>query len=547
MSTQSGQELRTLRGSGWALWILLAVVWFATMPWRPLLDPDEGRYAEIPREMLSSGDWITPRLDGLKYFEKPPLQYWATAATYSVFGLSEWTARLWTVGLGFLCLPMVLAFASRLRGRAAGLCALTALAVSPYFEIVGHLNLLDAGFTFWLTATAFAFVLAQCEPPRSAAQRRWMLLAWGAAALAVLTKGIVVGVLTGASLALYSLVERDYRPWRRLHLVRGGALFLLIALPWFIAVSVRNPSFLKFFFVHEHIARFLTTVHQRVEPWWYFAVLLLIGTLPWLTRLPGSVAAGWRESEQNDRFKPLKFLLIFCVVTLLFFSASGSKLAPYILPIMPPLAVIAAAGLPNPASFIRRTALFTGVLLLLIAVGLVIYSLRRNGYFPHEALPWLLAGSAAALCSVLIQWFPRTAATMTLALATAGLAVLGCQCLLGAYTQVPPQRSAYRLARAVRPLIHRQTELYSLGQYRETLSPYLQRTLQLVQFQGELAFGLSEEPAKDLTGDAFLTHWNQATDAIAFLDPSMLSWWRQHGLKGRVIAGDQDTVAVSRL
>src|SRR5581483_11497272 len=316
MVTEAGRV--RAREPGWWAWLVLAVAWFATVQVRPMFDPDEGRYAEIPREMVASGDWITPRLDGLKYFEKPPLQYWATAATYSLFGLHEWTARLWTVGLGFLCLPMTFALARRLRGRTAGLCALTALAVSPYFEIVAHLNLLDAGFTFWLTACLFAFVLAQCEPVQSSMERRWMLLAWGAAALAVLTKGIVVGVLTGATLTLYSIVERDSRPWRRLHLVRGGALFLLIALPWFIAVSVRNPSFLKFFFVHEHIARFLTTVHQRVEPWWYFAVLLLIGTLPWLTRLPGSVAAGWRESEQNDRFKPLKFLLIFCVVTLLF-------------------------------------------------------------------------------------------------------------------------------------------------------------------------------------------------------------------------------------
>src|ERR1700704_515334 len=110
--TNVGQGLRHTRSFGWLLWIVLAAVWFATMPIRPLIDPDEGRYAEIPREMVASGDWVTPRLNGLKYFEKPPLQYWTTAALYSVFGPSEWTSRLWAAVLGFLTLPVVFVFAA---------------------------------------------------------------------------------------------------------------------------------------------------------------------------------------------------------------------------------------------------------------------------------------------------------------------------------------------------------------------------------------------------------------------------------------------------
>src|SRR5689334_5667994 len=166
--TNTGQELRRTRSFGWLLWVVLGALWFATMPVRPLLDPDEGRYAEIPREMVASGDWITPRLDGLKYFEKPPLQYWVTAALYSVFGFSEWTARLWTVGLAFLCLPMVFGWTSRLFGPSAGFAAMVALAVSPYYELICHLNILDAGFSFLLAGTVFAFTLAQNAPEGSA-------------------------------------------------------------------------------------------------------------------------------------------------------------------------------------------------------------------------------------------------------------------------------------------------------------------------------------------------------------------------------------------
>ena len=228
MASESAQALAA-RGSGWLPWIVLALAWLATASVRPLLDPDEGRYAEIPREMLASGDWVTPRFDGLKYFEKPPLQYWATAAVYEVAGVSEWSSRLWSLGLGFGTLALTFLWTRALYGRTAGIAALTALAVSPYFLIIAHLNLLDAGFTFFLTGAVFAFTRAQTEARGSAAERRLMLIAWLAAGLAVLSKGIVVGVLAGGSLVAYSALERDLGPWRRLHVtgsqmvIDGGA------------------------------------------------------------------------------------------------------------------------------------------------------------------------------------------------------------------------------------------------------------------------------------------------------------------------------------
>jgi 4-amino-4-deoxy-L-arabinose transferase-like glycosyltransferase len=545
--TNVGQGLRRTRSFGWLLWIVLGAVWFATMPIRPLVDPDEGRYAEIPREMVATGDWITPRLDGLKYFEKPPLQYWATAAAYSVFGVSDWTARLWTVGLAFLCLPMVFGWTARLYGLTAGFAAATALAVSPYFELIGHLNLLDPGFAFWLAGAVFAFTLAQCSADGSSSERRWMLLAWLAAALAVLSKGIVVGVLTGGTLVVYTLIERDARTWRRLHVMLGLPLFLLVAVPWFVAVSARNPSFPEFFFVHEHFARFLTTVHKRAEPWWYFLGLLIIGALPWLWTLPGAVRRAWLESPRDNHFKPLKFLLIFCGVTLVFFSVSESKLAPYILPMMPPLAAIVGASVAENPAFVRRMAQFTGGLLLFLAVGFSVYAIRRYGFFPPAAIPWLIAASIAAVYGVLATWKARAPVTQTaLVWATAASAILGWQCLLSAYTQLP-ERSSYTLVMTVKPLIGPQTELFSIGQYRETLSPYLQRTLTLVEFEGELAFGISQEPAHALSAAAFLARWNASTNAVVFIPPAILDTWRSRGLQGRVIGGDNLTLVVSRL
>jgi 4-amino-4-deoxy-L-arabinose transferase-like glycosyltransferase len=496
--------------------------------------------------MVASGDWLTPHLDGLKYFEKPPLQYWATAAAYSVFGLSEWTSRLWTVALAFACLPMVFEWTRRLYGTRAGLAAIVALGVSPYFGIIGHLNLLDAGFSFWLTGAVFAFTLAQAAEVGSRDERRWMLLAWLGAALAILSKGIVVGVLTGVSLIAYSVLERDGRPWTRLHLAAGLPLFLLVCAPWFVAVSIRNPDFAQFFFIHEHFARFLTRVHDRVEPWWFFLPLLFLGVLPWGLSAARAALHGWRDAGPTPRFKPLRFLLIFAAVTLLFFSASGSKLAPYLQPMFPPMAALLGTYVTSRSTFIRGTAIRTASLVTFVALGLLVYSAIHNSFVPHAAVLWASAAILAVSTAVIVAWRERQDWT-TPALVTALAGALGWQCFMTALGLVPPARSAKELVAAVKPYVHPQTALYSVGQYRETVSPYLERTLTVVDFEGELRFGLLAEPGKNqASGPDFVARWRASTDAVAFFGPKLWDLYRRQGLPGKVIAADNYTVAVSR-
>lgn len=216
-----------------ALFVLLAVftvAWFGTLEYRKLIKPDEGRYAEIAREMAVSGDFVTPRLNGIKYFEKPPLQYWATAAAFKAFGEQEWTARLWAGTTGFLCVLLVFFTGRRLFGRDAGLFAAAAAASSLLFLLIGHINTLDMGLTFFLQLALSGFLFAQQEATPERA-RGWMLVTWAALALAVLSKGLVSLVLPGAALAAYSLAGRDFSPWRHLHVARGLPLFLLVAAP----------------------------------------------------------------------------------------------------------------------------------------------------------------------------------------------------------------------------------------------------------------------------------------------------------------------------
>ena len=310
------------------LWILFGVLWLANLPLRPLFDPDEGRYAEIPREMVANGDWVTPTLNGLKYLEKPPLQYWATAVFYSVFGVHEWTARLWATSLAFLCIPLVFLFARRIGYSSdTSVIAAALLASNPYFVLTGQLNLLDQGFTFFLSTAIFSFVIAQHEQIDLRTSRNWMLVTWVSLALAVLSKGIVTLVLAGATLIVYVAITRQISLFKRLHIAVGLPTFLAIVLPWFLLVQRQNPEFLQFFFVREHFERFLTVVHNRAEPFWYFLPILLVALLP--------VIANWRhwslariERERaTGEFRVELFLIVWCVVVVALFSISQSKLA----------------------------------------------------------------------------------------------------------------------------------------------------------------------------------------------------------------------------
>jgi 4-amino-4-deoxy-L-arabinose transferase-like glycosyltransferase len=191
----------------WGLAGFLSLVWLATLASRPLFNPDEGRYSEIPREMQSGGDWVIPHLNGLDYIEKPPLQYWATAAAYQVLGVSEFSARLYTALTALATIALIGFLAARLWGAGAGWRAAAVLSGMFMFVVLGQLMTLDMSLTFWMAASLTGFLLAQ---QAQSGERRWMLFAWAAAALGVMTKGLVAAAIPAAALVIYSLWMRDF-------------------------------------------------------------------------------------------------------------------------------------------------------------------------------------------------------------------------------------------------------------------------------------------------------------------------------------------------
>ena len=533
----------------WGLAGFLGLVWLATLAGRPLFNPDEGRYAEIPREMLSGGDWVIPHLNGLDYIEKPPLQYWATAAAYRLLGVSEFSARLYTALTALATVALIGLLAARLWGGGAGWRAAAVLSGMFMFVVLGQLMTLDMSLTFWMTASLAGFLLAQRAQQSQSAERGWMLFAWVAAGLGVLTKGLVAAAIPVAVLVIYSLWTRDYSPWRKLHLKWGLPLFLAVTVPWHWLAAQRLSDFLQFFFVREHFARFLTPIAERQEPWWFFGWVFLAGTVPWTVPALRVLVTGWRTPR--GPFSPALFLWIWVVFVCLFFSLSNSKLMPYILPAMPALAVLIGT---QPLPTLKRDLLITSILTtgFALAFGAASFALPklipaspRQPYFLLLAKP-AREVAVLLLLSGLFVWVQR-AGSATRAAAVLGvgwsLAVL---LLVRTATLLAPIYSGIDLAAAL-PVAARSASLYSVRTYDQSLTFYLQRTVTLVGYRGELDYGLRKAPDREIADvEGFLTTWNSQPDAYAVMDKRTFDNFKERGVPMRTVGQNVGEVMVSR-
>lgn len=540
--------------SGWLLLgLIFLLLWFGTLQYRSLFDTDEGRYAEIPREMLVTGDWITPHLNGVIYLEKPPLQYWATAAAFRVFGQHNWTARLWTALTGFLGLIVVYATGRRLFGRRAGLLGALILASSFLYLGMGHINTLDMGVTFFMTLALCSFLLAQDRPERVRRRRNWMLVAWAAMAGAFLSKGLIGLLLPGAVLVLYTLWQRDWRLWSRLHLVSGLALFLLLALPWVVLEARAVPGFLKFFFITQQFARYLTKVANRYQPWWWFIPILIIGVMPWVIQTLEVVATGWRSRAPRGQFDPQRFLWLWAVFIFVFFSLSDSKLAQYLLPIFPALALLMgdtlASGNGRGLRWTNALSLAVGIVLLLTALHL---RHMQTQFISHAMFTdfanWLLAAAAAVIAGSLasVVLWRRHALAVTVAVLALTWTV-GYQLVLNGAEAVAPAYSTRSLVRQIRPQLSAHEPFYVVGRYDQTLPYYLKRTITLVAYKGELAFGIDRNPRNWLPSQAaFKRRWRQDSRAMAMMREYTYHKFRKEGLPMQVAGRDPRWIVVKK-
>ncbi|KVF77675.1 4-amino-4-deoxy-L-arabinose transferase [Burkholderia sp. FL-7-2-10-S1-D7] len=538
------------------LLVALAIVWFAPLGLRHLIPSDEGRYAEMAREMFVTGDWITPRYNGYKYFEKPPLQTWLNALTFAWFGIGEWQARLYTGLASFAGVLLVGFTGARLFNPLSGFLAAVVLACSPYWNLMGHFNALDMGLAFWMTLSLCSLLLAQRPGLQAGAVRGWMWACWAAMAFAVLSKGLVGLILPGAVLVLYTLIARDWALWKRLYLVSGLVIFFAIVTPWFVLVQQRNPEFFNFFFIVQQFRRYLTPEQNRPGPLYYFVPVLLVGFLPWLSVAWQSIRHALRMPRQPNGFSPMLVLLIWSAFIFLFFSASHSKLISYVLPVAPALALMIGAYLPlMSADRFRRHLLGYLVFFVVAAFGIIFLAYQGDARTPNALYRafqlWLYAGLAVAGALTLAAAWLNRRVGVAAAITAFGAAWLAFGTIGGTgHDEFGRYSSGALLAPAVRAELAKlppDTPFYSIEMLDHTFPFYVGHTTIMVQRQDELAFGISVEPNKWIpTVDQWIERWKQETHALAIMPPGQYDTLVKQGVAMRVIARDNRRVIVEK-
>ena len=524
---------------------------------RKLANPDEGRYSEIAREMALSGDFVTPRLNGLKYFEKPPLQYWATAVAFRLFGESELTARLYTALCGLGCILLIAYTGKRLYDEETGLLAALVLLSAPYFVALIEIVTLDMGLTFWMTLTISAFLISQNTADQPS-QRRWLWVAWAGMAGAMLSKGLIGIVFPAAALFFYCLLQRDFRLLAQLEWMRGLAIFFVLVMPWLVMVSIQNPEFLQFFFIHEHFERFTSTTHRRVQNWWYFLPILFAGLLPWALALIPAAVSGWRSAAkpigQHRIFAPLKFVLIYSMFVLAFFSLSSSKLPAYVLPIFPLIALLIGVYLRNAdarwlAWMVLPTlpvALWGAYAAWQAPLQMSPEDFRRPLY---DAMSLWVIGAAVVIAGssliafVALRFHRKWLGVLFISIGT----MIGVELIERGYEHISPLQSAANLAQSIRYFLKPETRLYSVENYEQSLPFYLKRTLTLVNYVDEFELGETSEPDKWIKRlEDFPPSWNAPGPAIAIIQPDQVEKMKNLGLSFEIIHQDPRRIAIQK-
>jgi 4-amino-4-deoxy-L-arabinose transferase-like glycosyltransferase len=349
-----------------------------------LFEPDEGRYAEIAREMTARGEWVVPYLQGEPYLDKPPLLYWLTMICYRLFGVHDWTARLAPALAIHFTVLSVYVLGRRSLGERAAFWGALLLALAPGFVSMGRLLLLDGLLTFWVTVAVFAAY----EAVRGERLRwRWWLVSALGCGLGILTKGPVALVLLVPPLVAHWWLTHPKRDRGvpslalqasearcqigRTHMLAYAGFVCAVLLPWHVAVGLRVPEFFTYFFWRHNVLRFLAPF-DHLEPIWFYVPILLGGLLPGSLLLVGLVRflLSGKEEVARRRCPEFGFYLLAGGWCLLFFTLSGSKLPTYILPAFPPLAL--ALGYHLSGSDLARTrwpAAVAGVSFGLLVAG----------------------------------------------------------------------------------------------------------------------------------------------------------------------------------
>lgn len=441
-----------------------------------LLDPDEGRNAEVAREMAEANDYLLPRLDGLPYLDKPVVYFAAAAAVMEVLGPTETAARLPAYVFTLATIALVVAFARRRFGPDAGWLAGLALATMPLVMAYARATIFDSALACWTTAAILAFWSGR------------PVLAWAAIGLGALTKGPVAILIPLAAVVPYALLTgrpvRAFFPWR------GLAAFGAVALPWFLAVTARIPEFPHYVFVRETFERVTTRSFHRTAPFWYYLPIVPVAAFPWIAPALARVGRwrwAWLARRVNPEAQDAIFLACWVLGPLAFFTLNQSKLPQYVLPLMPAFALAAGRAVARegirvawqPYAAVAALLGFALASLTLWLPAPIALTPAERGAIPGAALAIGIALLASAVLVGLAARLDRLALGATgYALVVMTIPVAGARLL----EAVGDDRSAATLARVIQGA--GDGAVLGIAAYPPSLPFYLRRTVDVATATG---------------------------------------------------------------
>jgi 4-amino-4-deoxy-L-arabinose transferase len=480
---------------------LFIVLFLLSLFGRPLFIPDEVRYAEIAREMIQHGNWIVPRLDGLLYFEKPPLGHWLNAISLVLFGENEFAVRFasaisagGTALIGYwLSLRL---FSRRLTALLTVFIYLTCFEV----QVLGNFSVLDSILTLTLNAGIAAIIMAAITE-HVKARNRWMLCGGGILGLAFLAKGFLAFVVPGLVIVAWLAWEKKYslllaRSWLAV------AAAVLVAAPWAVAIHLQQPDFWRYFVMVEHLQRFAAENAQHKAPFYYYLVALPVVAFPWFFLLPASIK-GLRGSHDGSAQRSARMLLLLWILLPLgFFSVASGKLITYILPCFLPFSMLLAHGL-DPVFSGRLDArrwIRAGMLLVFLIFAIALAALLRNQLADAgvgQFLPWemwkfyvlALSLGLAAVASLYAAWAGKQARSVLAAGAAMVPLLFSLQFVLP--DEVMQHKAPGAFLERVGATLEPGTAVATNGSLLRAVTWHLKRDdVYVIQDKGETAYGL---------------------------------------------------------
>jgi 4-amino-4-deoxy-L-arabinose transferase-like glycosyltransferase len=526
------------------LWLSLIIITTSVLflGGHPLLVPDEARYSEVAHEMLMNHQFITPQINGIDFFDKPILFYWLQASSMAIFGVNAWAIRLWPMLFGLFGVLIVYSTTKQLFNRQTAWITALVLATCPLYYFTAHYANLDLEVAVLITASLCFFIRAY-QPAVKSLNAKWLYASYAAAGLAILTKGLIGLAFPIMVIGLWILFTNQWFLVRQMRILTGLGLIVLITLPWFIVVEYYNPGFSYYFFYIQQFLRFLTANFNNIEPFWFYIPVVLVGMLPWTPFL-------YQAIKQYIKNKNVisTFLIIWALAIFIFFSIPHSKLIGYIIPVIPPLAMLAGQAYITASNKLKRSIVITYLIAFVLAT-LAIWVLPANmrDKIGITIEMQLIFSMVSILLMVMLGYVLRVKSQLLFAsLVITNFVIYNL--ILASFLLISPAAMGHyfpikTLMTQIKPIINPSDKLVSYFEYYQDLPMYSGKQILIVHhwdtpglakkdsWRGEFAYSAQylQPDAKKafLSPEQFVQLWNSNQRLFVFLPKKKLAIFSQ--------------------